>query len=270
MGRIGFIGAGNMALAIAGGLIGNSSFQDKYPQFAVTISDKSKDQLTHWSAKYSNITIATSNIDLATNVDILFLSVKPQQLDDVLAEICSVVGEKLVISIAAGVSIAKLRNSLPLARISRIMPNTPCLVAEGMSALCYSENALESDKELVCDIFSAIGQAIEIEESLINAVTGLSGSGPAFVYEVAQAFIDGGLASGLPEPVARKLTAQTLIGAGRMLLERNESPAELVRMVASPGGTTEAGLKVLADDEWKKCLRQAVIAAKLRADELGK
>ncbi|MFH1428121.1 MAG: pyrroline-5-carboxylate reductase [Candidatus Margulisiibacteriota bacterium] len=266
--RIGFIGGGNMAAAIIGGVLRSDNLKSDYPGLEVIVSDTNLEQLERLSSKCPGIQTSGDNSRVVQSSQVVFLAVKPQNIDPVLVEIKSQSDNKLIISIAAGVTIRKLQSVLANSRIIRVMPNTPCLVEAGMSALSFADNVTDDDKQLAKSIFSAIGQTVNVDEAQINAVTGLSGSGPAFVYEVARALIEGGIASGLEPEVARKLAAQTLVGAGKMLLERTESPAELVKMVASPGGTTEAGLKVLSYENWQKPLQDAVIAAKNRADEL--
>jgi pyrroline-5-carboxylate reductase len=268
--KIGFIGAGNMAAAICGGLLQDSDFTRKYPSVKLSVSDNDPDQLEKFKQKFPAIGTSKDNpfIVLASNV--VFLAVKPQIMNNVLAELGAIVKDRLVISIAAGITLKQLKEKLPEASLARVMPNTPCLVGEGMSAVCYSDNVSRTDRELVKDLLSSVGRTLEVKEGQINAITGLSGSGPAFVYEVAKSFIKAGKAIGLDDHTAHLLTAQTILGAGKMLLDRAESPAELVQMVASPGGTTEAGLKVLnSDDNWRNVITDTIIAAKNRADELS-
>ena len=267
---IGFIGAGNMAFAIIGGILNTPAFSKHYPQTAIMASDPQAETRAQIKQRYPQLTTTADNRSLVQNSEIIILAVKPQQMETVLREIGNNVREKLVISIAAGITIQRLQSKLLKARIARIMPNTPCLVSAGMSALSFADNVTDEDKQCVEAIFSAVGETTIVDESLINAVTGVSGSGPAFVYDVAQALIDGAVSVGLEAPVARKLVAQTLAGAGQMLLQRPESPAELIRMVASPGGTTEAGLTILSREKWRHVLKNAVIAAKERTDELSK
>ena len=269
MSKIGFIGAGNMAQALMGGILRDFDQSKNVIAHQVYASDVNHDILHVVKQKFPLVCTSFDNKELARECDVLFLSVKPQKIDEVLIELGRHVGNKLVVSIAAGVTIAKLQQGLVEARVIRVMPNTPCLVSEGMSALCYSDNVAKSDIDLIQSILNLVGETVVVEERLINAVTGLSGSGPAFVYEIAKALILGGTSSGLTEADARKLAAQTMVGAGKMLLEGDDSIDDMVRMVASPGGTTEAGLKVLASSDWQQTLTDAVVTAKNRADELS-
>jgi pyrroline-5-carboxylate reductase len=204
--------------------------------------------------------------------DVVVLAVKPQVMAQALADIRGAVEPRhLVASIAAGVTLARLANALPAGtRLIRVMPNTPCLIGQGAS--CYSRGAAASDNDaaVVHELLTSVGQAYEVQEAQLDAVTGLSGSGPAFVYTVIEAMAEGGTAMGLPAELALELAARTASGAAAMVLQTRLSPAELRDQVTSPGGTTLAGLEALRRDGAAAALRAAVEAATKRSAELGR
>jgi pyrroline-5-carboxylate reductase len=215
-------------------------------------------------------TLATSNVAVATQSDVVFLAVKPQHAADVMQEIKAAgVGDKLFVSIMAGVTLAKLSAGLGTERVVRVMPNTPSLVGQGAAAYACGSGVKTGDSQRVAELLAAVGIAVELNEKLLDAVTGLSGSGPAFVYVVIEALSDGGVRMGLPRNVATQLAAQTVLGAAQMVLG-GEHPAVLKDRVASPGGTTIAGLQALEDRGLRAALIAAVEAATLRSQELGK
>ena len=270
MTKIGFIGAGNMALAIMEGILSTSTFKDKYPHANFIISDKSKSKLERFRNTFFDINIASSNVDLAKKADILFLSVKPQNAVEVLEEINKQLSSKqLIISIMAGITIKKISQYVPVTQIARVMPNNPALIQQSMTAISFSDKITIKYKQVVWDIFSTVSKAVVVDEKLQNAITAVSGSGPAFIYKIAQSIISGAKSIGLDKNIAQTLVAQTLVGAGAMLLKKDNIDV-LIKNVASPGGTTEAGLKVLDEDtKWQKTLQQVIIKSKNRADELS-
>ncbi len=264
---IGFLGAGQMATALAGGWtkaglldVGRSRAADPFEDA------RSKFQ------KATGITTVNGNRDVAAACDVLILAVKPQVLPAVLVELKPVVQAKhLIISIAAGVTLQALAEGLgTTVRLIRVMPNTPCLV--GASATGYSpgSTATTDDVELVGKLFTAVGKAYRVTEPLLDAVTGLSGSGPAYVYTLIEAMADGGVRCGLPRDVSLALAAQTVLGAAKMVLETGQHPAVLKDAVTSPGGTTIVGLQVLERAAFRAAAIDAVEAATRRAQELGK
>jgi pyrroline-5-carboxylate reductase len=211
------------------------------------------------------------NLETVRGSDVLVLAVKPQYVRPVLSEIRPALeGRHLLISIAAGVTLETMLGLVGReARLVRVMPNTPCLVGASASAYCLGGAATREDGQLVERMLSAVGVAVPLPEHLIDAVTGLSGSGPAYAYVMIEALSDGGVRMGLPRDVATKLAAQTLLGAARMVLETGEHPGALKDAVASPGGTTIAGLHALETGGLRGCLMNAVQAATLRSKELS-
>lgn len=216
--------------------------------------------------------VVDQNCDVAAKSDVLFLAVKPQTMDGVLAEIRhTIAGNALIVSIAAGVTLQRLTAGLPAGqRIVRVMPNTPCLVGQGASAYSAGEFATSSDRALVSQLLASVGVAYEVAEEQLNAVTGLSGSGPAFVYTMIEALVEGGTMAGLSGELALALAAHTVAGAAQMVLATGQSPADLRNCVTSPGGTTLAGLAVLEEGGFKQLVASAVAAATRRSVELGR
>ena len=212
------------------------------------------------------------NREVAATCGVLVLAVKPQVLPAVLAELRPVLhGRHLIISIAAGITLHALAEALGTeTRIVRVMPNTPCLVGASASAYAPSASASTAEVELVGQLFGAVGKAYRVAEPLLDAVTGLSGSGPAYVYVLIEAMADGGVRGGLPRDVALALAAQTVLGAAKMVLETGQHPAALKDAVTSPAGTTIAGLQVLERAAFRSAVIDAVEAATRCAQDLGK
>lgn len=215
--------------------------------------------------------MASGNAEVANSSDIVFLAVKPQHMQPVLIELKGKpTAGKLVVSVAAGISLARLSAGLgPDARLIRVMPNTPCLVGQGASCYSRGTTATAEDGRRVGELLAAVGRAFEIPESLLDAVTGLSGSGPAFVYVIIEALSDGGVRMGLPRDIATALAVQTVRGAAEMVSITGEHPAVLKDRVASPGGTTIAGLQALESGGVRAALMAAVEAATRRSTELS-
>lgn len=212
------------------------------------------------------------NLDVLEFAPVLLLAVKPDQIDNVLREIkLRLTSEHLLISIAAGVTIARLESDLaPGARVIRVMPNTPALVGASATAFAMGKGARPEDGRIAQKLFSAIGFSVQVKEGWLDAVTGLSGSGPAYVYLMIEALSDGGVACGLPRDIATKLAAQTLLGAAKMVLETGQHPGALKDMVTSPGGTTIEGLHELERGNLRGVLMNAVRAASEKSTRLGK
>ncbi len=217
------------------------------------------------------IRVGSDNGQAVTWADITILAVKPQSLAAVLTDISGAIAESLVISIAAGVTIEAIsKQARGATRIIRAMPNMPALVREGMTALAFGGGITEDDALIARSIFEAVGRGVSIEERLMDAVTGLSGSGPAYVFQAIEALADGGVKMGLPRQTAELLAAQTVLGAAKMVLESGDHPAKLKDRVASPGGTTIAGLHQLEQGRFRATLMGAVEAATKRSQELAR
>ncbi len=264
--KIAFIGGGNMAEALIKGLIAAGTMKPDQ----IVVADVSADRLAHLHKTYG--VAQKGNVDAAREADILVLCVKPQVIERVLAEIAPAVdGRKLVISIAAGMVIAKIERALKEgSHVVRVMPNTPALVLAGAAALAGGKNATSDDLALTQGIFNSVGRAVIVEEKLMDAVTGLSGSGPAYVFTIIEALSDAGVKVGLPRQLALELAAQTVYGAAKMVLETKEHPGKLRDLVTSPGGTTIEGLHALEKGKLRATLMNAVEAATARSRELGK
>jgi pyrroline-5-carboxylate reductase len=265
--RIGFLGGGKMAGALVKGLLeARLTTADR-----VTASDVLP-EARQALANATGIQAFAENRAVVERSDLLILAVKPQVMAQVLAEIKPVVTvRQLIVSIAAGVTLRQLSEGLGAdRRIIRVMPNTPCLVGASASGYCLGSAATPDDGVLVDRILNAVGRAYRLPENLLDAVTGLSGSGPAFVAVMVEALSDGGVRMGLPRDVATTLAAQTMFGTAKMLLEAGLHPGQLKDMVASPGGTTIAGLHALERGGLRAALMDAVEAATCRAVELGK
>ncbi len=264
--RVGFIGAGKMATALARGLC-----QAKFTSADRILASDVLPAARKDFASQTGARVVESNAEVVAGSDILVLAVKPQHFRPVLAELKShLTRDHLVVSIAAGIPLAAMAGGLGHEhRLVRVMPNTPCLVGASASAYCLGGAATAEDGQLVCELLSGVGIAFELPEPLLDSVTGLSGSGPAFVCLVIEALADGGVKMGLARDVALRLAAQTVMGTARMILETGEHPAKLKDAVASPGGTTIAGLHELERGALRGCLITAVEAATLRSRELG-
>jgi pyrroline-5-carboxylate reductase len=264
--KIGFLGAGKMATALAKGFI---RAEIVFPKELIA-SDIIGAACEHFTSETGAETVA-SNIKVAKFAGILILAVKPDQVGGVLSEVRgSFTKDHLLISIAAGVTLAKLEGALPAgARVIRVMPNTPALVGESASAFALGKSATAADGELAKKLLSAVGIAFQVKESLLDAVTGLSGSGPAYVYLFIDALSDGGVAAGLPRDIATKLAAQTVLGGAKMVLETGQHPGTLKDQVTSPGGTTIDGLHELEKGKLRAAVMSAVRAATEKSKKLG-
>ncbi|MGQ0635156.1 MAG: pyrroline-5-carboxylate reductase [Planctomycetaceae bacterium] len=263
----GFIGAGKMATALARGLCA-AGMAAPERIVASDVLPLARRQF----AEETGARAIESNVEVARSCEVLVLAVKPQQFDAILAELAPHLEVRhLVISIAAGVPLEKLAQVLGRdRRLVRVMPNTPCLVSASASAFCTGGAATAEDAQTVLNLLSSVGRAFPLPEHLLDAVTGLSGSGPAYVCLVIEALADGGVRMGLPRDVAQALAAQTVLGTARMVLETGQHPAALKDAVASPGGTTIAGLLELERGGLRAALINAVEAATRRSQELGR
>ncbi|TAL09275.1 MAG: pyrroline-5-carboxylate reductase [Nitrospirae bacterium] len=264
--KIVVIGAGNMGEAlIAGMLAAGAAAPDD-----IHATDVVAGRLDQVKARYG-VRVGTDNKAAASWSDIAILAVEPQVLDHVLDDLRSVLdGAKLILSVAAGYPIARIAARLASgARIVRCMPNTPSVARAGLSALAWGDRVTAEDEQSARAIFESVGRVVVVEERLMDAVTGLSGSGPAYVFLIIEALADGGVKMGLPREAALALAAQTVFGAAKMALETGEHPGRLKDRVTSPGGTTIAGLHALERGCLRASLMDAVEAATKRSRELG-
>lgn len=265
---VGFIGAGRMATALARGCVESGLVSVEQ----VLASDPSLEARQAFAEHVAGVEVFDTSEPILARADIIVLAIKPQVMSNVLENLGSQVAEhQLVVSIAAGVTLSKISEALPAkARIIRVMPNTPCLVGEGASCFCRGKEATDEDAEDIRQVLVSVGQAYEVTEEQLDAVTGLSGSGPAFFYRVIESMAEGGAQMGLPAELALKLAAQTARGAAQMVLATGRSPVELREQVTSPGGTTVAGLEALSKLRGAEAFCEAVVAATKRSQELGR
>jgi pyrroline-5-carboxylate reductase len=261
---VGLVGAGNMATAIMDGLLDNGVCKPE----DLVCSDRYEPSLEKARAKGITGTQDNKTVcDIAKSA--IIIAVKPNAVEQVCADIISSPGDACIISIAAGISLQTLESYLVGRRVVRVMPNTPCLVGQGAAGYALGTLATAEDRHLVETIFGSCGTAAELPELLLNAVTGLSGSGPAYVFQFIEALADGGVRSGLPRDVAMQLAAQTVKGAAEMVLKTGMHPGALKDMVTSPGGTTIAGVEKLEQGNFRATTIGAVVAATKRSMQLG-
>ena len=263
---IGFLGTGNMAEALIKGLIAAGVVDPGQ----IHGSDPRPERCEEMAKRYG-IHATTQNADVVRHAEIVVLSVKPQILPKVLDEVSShLKPHALVISIAAGMPIASIERRVPPGtRVVRTMPNTPALIGAGATAIAAGQHAKDEDVEATQRIFAAVGMTVVLDESQLDAVTGLSGSGPAYVFLIIEALSDAGVKMGLSRYNAQALAAQTVHGSAKLLLETGEHPGRLKDMVTSPGGTAIAGLHTLEAGGLRTTLINAVEAATRRSRELG-
>jgi pyrroline-5-carboxylate reductase len=263
--KIGFIGCGKMGSALIQGVLEAKVCQPEQ----VTVYDRVAEPAEVLGTE-SGIRVASGNKEVAQVSDIVVLCVKPDDAERALSEAVSVLDGKLLVSILAGTTIATLQGAAGKnCRVVRVMPNTAVLVQKGASAYATGEGVTEDDVAVVEQIFSSVGRAFRVKESLLDAVTGLSGSGPAYVYLFIEALSDGGVQMGLPRDLSTKLAVQTVAGAAEMVSQTMMHPALLREMVTSPGGTTVAGLAELEKAGLRSAVMDAVRAATERSRELG-
>ncbi len=265
-GKIGFIGAGNMAEALIRGLV-DQAVCCKEDVIAGEVFEPRREYI----AKTLGVSVTGDNAEVVDVSEVVFLAVKPQHLDSVLGELGGrFTEEHLVISIMAGVTLDTLEGLLPQSRVVRVMPNQPCMVMASASAYSLGSKATVDDGDRVKEMLEAVGVAHQVEERLLDAVTGLSGSGPAYAYLMIEALSDGGVLMGIPRDVSTMLAAQTLLGAAKTILDTGVHPGQMKDVVSSPGGTTIAALQVLEEAGVRGALMGAVQASAEKSKELGK
>jgi pyrroline-5-carboxylate reductase len=259
---IGFIGGGNMAEALIKGMTSHG-MKD------IIVAEPRIDRTKYLERSYG-VKTTHSNKEVASSSSIIILAVKPQAMAAVLDDIAdTVTDEKTIVSIAAGITLSYLQSTLKTKRLLRVMPNTPAMIQEGMTVMTLCDCFSDKDMAMVREIFMSVGKVLTLPEKYMNAVTALSGSGPAFFALFVEAFIKAGVAMGLSGENASELVIQTLIGTAKFL-ETGMSPEKLREMVTSPGGTTAAGLKAFEDKEFTPLVIGALQAAQKRAEELGR
>lgn len=264
---IAFIGAGKMATAIIKGLLSSGLFDKNH-----IIASEPNAEYAHKIGKELGIKMVHNNREAAAEADIILLAVKPFVVKDVLTEIEDRIDDsKLLITIAAGISTSKAEEILEKkVRIIKVMPNTPALLEEGMSAVCKGEHATDEDFECVKEIFSKVGKVISAKEEDIDAITGVSGSGPAFYYYIINEIAKAGEKLGLDYKTALTLSAQTALGSAKMILETNVEPEQLITNVTTPGGTTAEGNKVLSESSISDILFETVKKTAEKSELMGK
>jgi len=265
--KTGFIGAGNMGTALIKGLIESGV----YGKEQLGASDKDSSALKRMTEQFG-VSSYSSNRDLVRQCYTVVLSIKPQNMKDVLEEVKAVITENhLVISIAAGIPLKMIKNILKKdIPLIRVMPNTPALVQKGISALARGECATTDDMAIGRTIFNAVGDTVEVEEAMMDAVTALSGSGPGYVFRIMECMVDAGMTVGLERDTCLRLVIQTFLGAATLAKESEYSLSRLREMVTSPGGTTAAGLSVFDSMGLEEMIKNVVKAAHGRSIELGR
>ncbi|OQY40415.1 MAG: pyrroline-5-carboxylate reductase [Spirochaetaceae bacterium 4572_7] len=261
MNRVGFIGAGNMAYAMAGALYRSNT------DVPIGIYDIDNSRVDLFKSSFSSTNSYNSIKELVENVDIIVLAVKPQIIDKIVGELIDC--NRVVISIAAGIKLDYLTRILPKAKVVRVMPNTPALVGAMAAGVSFSASVTNNDKDMVLEFLNLSGMALEVNENQMDAVTGLSGSGPAFVARIMDYFVQAGISQGLEPSVAKSLTVDTFLGTAKLVKEKDMDIENLIKMVSSPGGTTIAGRGVLEASPIANIIKDTVNATVKRSIELG-
>lgn len=254
-----------MAQALAAGI---SSSNSELRFCIYDPSDEACDSFSNGLATGASVARCESNQALINQCELVFLAVKPQSLESAIGGL-SFDAQPLVVSVVAGFQLYHLQRMVGMERVIRVMPNTPCLIGKGASGFVVGAGVTPEDKSLVKCFLESVGLAVEVDERQLDAVTGLSGSGPAYVFTFIESLIDGAVLTGLPRATARKLTLQTVIGSAEMMLQTGDHPGVLRDRVTSPGGTTIEGLKSLEENSFRDAVMSAVFAATERSRELG-
>lgn len=264
--KIGFIGLGNMGASLTKAVLQAKTGAQ------ILLANRSQAKVDAFITDFGGQ--ASSNEEIFAEADVIFLGVKPAQFSELLAQYQAILEKReslLLISMAAGLTLEKLASLLPIQhRIIRIMPNTPVAIGQGVISYALSENCRAEDKEIFCHLLAKAGLLVELGDGLIDAATGLAGCGPAFVYLFIEALADAGVQIGLPRETALKMAAQTVVGAGQMVLESQQHPGVLKDKVCSPGGSTIAGVASLEEHAFRGTVMDAVHQAYKRTQELGK
>ena len=266
--KLAIIGLGNMGRAILDGILNNNILK---AEEIIAADKKFEDAAAREENKYENLNFTSDNLEAVKKAEYIILAVKPQIIKNVLDEIKDNIENKVLISIAAGIKTGLLSEFIgENSKLVRVMPNTPALVGSGMSAIYYTKAVEADEMAFIEKIFNSFGEVTEVEEKDMDAVTALSGSGPAFVYLFIEALSDAGVLKGLDRKTALKLAAQTVKGGAEMVLDGGQHPAQLKDMVTSPAGTTIAGVAVLEENAFRSAVIKAVSKAAERSEELGK
>ncbi len=262
--KLGVIGCGKMSTALVSGAVERQAIQPQSLFLHSKTTQSAQDLATRTGGS-----VIDALESIYTESDVLLLGMKPQQMEPVLDRL-STFGKspKLIVSIAAGVSLERLSQAGSGHRYCRVMPNTPSLVGEGASAYSFSKNASAEDRSFIDDFLNSVGLAVEVMENQMDAVTGLSGSGPAYIFTIIEALSDGGVLNGLPRDLATKLATQTVLGAAKMQQATQLHPGQLKDQVTSPGGTTINGVSILEKEGVRSALISAVTAATNRSKQL--
>lgn len=264
--KIGFVGAGKMASAIISGILDSGLFKKEN-----ILASEYSEQSAKDAEERLGIKVFSNNLELVKNVDVVVFCVKPFVFKEVLEQVSKVfTPSKLAVSIVAGMRTETIEELLPKkSRVVRVMPNTPALIKEGMSATTNGRYANEEDSRLIEDIFKSVGAVVKVEEDLIDAVTGVSGSGPAFYYNMIEELAQGGVKLGLDYETSILLSAKTALGAAKMVLDKIDTTKNLMQAVTTKGGTTEVGLNVMRDGDFDKIIHKVVFETAKKAKELG-
>lgn len=264
--RIAMIGGGQMALAMADGFCRARLVAAN----EIVVADPSAEARDRLAARLPGVRFAATNAEAAAGMPLVVLAVKPQQAAAACRDIAGRLGpEAVVVSIVAGLSTTSLATRLGMPRVIRVMPNTPCLVGKGVSAVCRTAAVTAEQFARARALLAAVGTVHEVDEALMDAVTGVSGSGPGFVAMFVEALVEGGVQAGLPEPLAMALAVETLAGTAALIEQTGEPPATIRQRVCSPGGTTLAGLAAMEQGGVRPGIAAGVVAARDRARELG-
>ncbi|OUT54360.1 MAG: pyrroline-5-carboxylate reductase [Rhodopirellula sp. TMED11] len=266
MRNLAMIGGGQMGRALASGMIAAKVL----PADQITVVDTDPRSVAWWQEHQPQVRAVGSLDDVdGAQVDAWILAVKPHLIAPVAEQLKPIAQGKLVVSIAAGVSLQQLGDYLGHKRVVRVMPNTPCLVGAGASGFCVASDVSAEDCQWIEKALGAVGVVVQVQEFQIDAVTGLSGSGPAYICMVIESLADGGVKAGLPRPLAMQLAAQTVMGTAKMVQETGKHPGELKDAVASPGGTTIEAISVLEAGGLRSAMIEAVVASANRSKQLG-
>lgn len=261
--RVAVIGGGQMGRALLGGMLASGCVKAENAR----VVDHNDDSRMWWQEHHRDVGLAMKIDEVLATTDVFILAIKPYAILKAASELAG--HDRLVISVAAGITLKQLQQSVQHGRLIRVMPNTPSLVGAGASGFCAGEAASAEDIQWTQDALSAVGLAVQVTETQLSAVTGLSGSGPAYICLVIEALADGGVLTGLPRPLAMQLAAQTVLGTAKMVMETGQHPGALKDAVASPGGTTIAALQVLEQHGLRGALIDAVQASAKRSLELS-